>query len=717
MLKKNLNRFIPVIILVCLVAVSACRNVKDPDDPEKSNYARNNLCWIYTNNYGENLDTSGYSGSQVDLFREKANSHVSVNNLSDSTDSGQVAPAVLKGAMDGLSDGSAGLAVDAEKLAVLNILVASIIDDLDVVVSPSASSESQSYSVRQESSSASQMSVLRSMVSICIQNLDDVGFDTANITSTLDSVLDTVMGNLANAGVAEDDLSDVLQGITEGAVGAVNEAGISGDDIKTVIKSVVKSIASNLKKAGVKDEDISAAITGISKGAVSALDEAGFDSSTMESAVEAVTGGVLLGLKEEGKSSVEIAALADEVARGAASGLSDAGLSETEVDTIKSKVTDQVKEGLKEAGVDDEDINQVESNIEEAAGDTPEASSDSSSDDLLSSTKAITAFKFLAATNGALSSDITATISGATILATVPTGTNVTALVATFTTTGSSVSVNSTTQVSGATVNVFSSIVTYRVIAADGSTQDYSVNITVASNSYTWTQATSSAAWPVRGSFSSVVFDNKVWVLGGEGSTLKTDVWYSSDGVNWTQATSNAWSSRRGHASVVYDNKIWVFGGCCYKSDVWYSSDGINWTEATADASWSDRDLFPSVVFDNKMWIFGGYSSGHKNDVWYSSDGVNWTGATQKSCTVQAAKYKSSKTSFANISLTTPSALLHAVFSLPVKTIDRKKIIFSAFSLFQNIPAPLMRRFMIRRMALSTVPLPVGSPFSLNILY
>jgi hypothetical protein len=60
-----------------------------------------------------------------------------------------------------------------------------------------------------------------------------------------------------------------------------------------------------------------------------------------------------------------------------------------------------------------------------------------------------------------------------------------------------------------------------------------------------------------------VVFDNKIWVLGGNNSpTYLNDVWYSSDGVNWTQATADAWSS--GHyygTSVVFDNKIWVLGG------------------------------------------------------------------------------------------------------------------------------------------------------------
>jgi formylglycine-generating enzyme required for sulfatase activity len=79
-----------------------------------------------------------------------------------------------------------------------------------------------------------------------------------------------------------------------------------------------------------------------------------------------------------------------------------------------------------------------------------------------------------------LSSDVTGTINGTDISATVPYGTDVTALVATFSTTGSSVTVGGTTQISGTTANDFTSPVTYTVTAGDDSTQDYTVTVTVA---------------------------------------------------------------------------------------------------------------------------------------------------------------------------------------------------------------------------------------------
>jgi hypothetical protein len=92
-----------------------------------------------------------------------------------------------------------------------------------------------------------------------------------------------------------------------------------------------------------------------------------------------------------------------------------------------------------------------------------------------STAKALTAFSFAALS-------ITATIDedAKTIAATVPAGTDVTALVATFATTGASVSVGTTAQVSATTANDFSNPVTYTVTAADSSTASYTATVTVA---------------------------------------------------------------------------------------------------------------------------------------------------------------------------------------------------------------------------------------------
>jgi hypothetical protein len=152
-----------------------------------------------------------------------------------------------------------------------------------------------------------------------------------------------------------------------------------------------------------------------------------------------------------------------------------------------------------------------------------------------------------------------------------------------------------------------------------------------------WKEATGGAAFPVRYGHSSVVFNNKIWVIGGSGDSgdYYNDVWYSSDGVTWTPATNSApFPPRYSHTSVVYDNKIWVIGGYNAQAgnlnDVWYSSDGILWKEANNSALWPARGDHTSVVFGHRMWVMGGSGdSGNFQDVWYSSDGKLWAPATE----------------------------------------------------------------------------------------
>jgi hypothetical protein len=159
----------------------------------------------------------------------------------------------------------------------------------------------------------------------------------------------------------------------------------------------------------------------------------------------------------------------------------------------------------------------------------------------------------------------------------------------------------------------------------------------------TWKQATDAAAFPRCYGHSSVVFDNKMWVI-GSGSVFVSksyeyigDAWYSFDGITWILATGSAgFPPRRNHTSVVFDNKIWIIAGkidSISQKDVWYSTTGSNWNQATDDAAFGPRVITSSVVFDNKIWVIGGnynpYSgwNGLQNDVWYSIDGSTWNRA------------------------------------------------------------------------------------------
>jgi N-acetylneuraminic acid mutarotase len=149
----------------------------------------------------------------------------------------------------------------------------------------------------------------------------------------------------------------------------------------------------------------------------------------------------------------------------------------------------------------------------------------------------------------------------------------------------------------------------------------------------------SASVWGGRYGQASVVFQDKIWVIGGKDSEdiPTNDVWSSSDGANWTKVSSdNPWPARSSHQAVVFDNKIWLMGGISLASeelnDVWSSTDGVIWNKVTDAASWPVRADFSSIVFDNKIFVMGGWSATspqggdfmHYNDVWSSTDGKSW---------------------------------------------------------------------------------------------
>ena len=64
-----------------------------------------------------------------------------------------------------------------------------------------------------------------------------------------------------------------------------------------------------------------------------------------------------------------------------------------------------------------------------------------------------------------------------------------------------------------------------------------------------------------------------MWVLGGINAAPTNAVWSSSNGSSWTFIGDASFSSRFAHSSVVFNNEMWViFGeGADYLSDVWHS--------------------------------------------------------------------------------------------------------------------------------------------------
>ena len=125
-----------------------------------------------------------------------------------------------------------------------------------------------------------------------------------------------------------------------------------------------------------------------------------------------------------------------------------------------------------------------------------------------------------------------------------------------------------------------------------------------------------------------------MWVIGGEvfventyTTAYKNDVWHSTDGINWTQATAAAgWSARYMHSVLIHDDKLWVVGGVnIYPpkglfTDVWYSTNGRSWTQTTSTGPWTG--FVRACAHNGAIWAIDA------GGVWNSTDGATWTEIT-----------------------------------------------------------------------------------------
>ncbi len=141
-----------------------------------------------------------------------------------------------------------------------------------------------------------------------------------------------------------------------------------------------------------------------------------------------------------------------------------------------------------------------------------------------------------------------------------------------------------------------------------------------------WRQDTASAPWSPRAYHAAVVHHGKIWVMGGGNYVPKyqafNDVWCSDDGVHWEQATGQApWHPRIWFSSVVYRDRIWVMGGWSNNpaqnwNDVWYTRDGKQWTQLNSKVVWKARHEHSAYVLHDKIWVAAGHAQPLSREVW-----------------------------------------------------------------------------------------------------
>lgn len=176
---------------------------------------------------------------------------------------------------------------------------------------------------------------------------------------------------------------------------------------------------------------------------------------------------------------------------------------------------------------------------------------------------------------------------------------------------------------------------------------------------YEWVLMTDSAAFPPRDGAGALIFQDKMWLIGGWNpkdkvtnpirSDCNNEVWNSNDGVHWTLVKPNThrddsfdpagdWEARHTAGYAVFQDKMWIVGGDPllghYQFDVWNSSDGRkwDWVNAGKPVPWGPRVLHHTFVFRDKIWVLGGQTLPQfapapecfYHDLWNTEDGVNW---------------------------------------------------------------------------------------------
>ncbi len=242
-------------------------------------------------------------------------------------------------------------------------------------------------------------------------------------------------------------------------------------------------------------------------------------------------------------------------------------------------------------------------------------------------------------------------ITGTNIAVEVPYGTDVTNLVAAFTSSGTSVAVGGTTQTSGTTTNNFTSPVIYTVTAADGSTQNYTVTVTVLAQP--WINVGNPGLPMGYADFSAIAFNpatNQPYVfytnVDDEASYKATVIKF--DGTNWvavgnpllsaygTQYNNIAFNPATNQPYIVYQNRRLP-----YKATV-MKFDGNDWVNVGNPEFSAGEVFYTDIAFNpatNEPYVVYRDKANDNKATVMKFDGTNWVNVGNPGFSADDAEY------------------------------------------------------------------------------
>ncbi|MCP4751304.1 MAG: hypothetical protein GY866_10445, partial [Proteobacteria bacterium] len=262
LLKKTFFQFMFAVITVVLML--GCELIEDPEADTAETPLRvleeGTLASTIIDQLGRDLEDAGFSKSEVSAIQKGAEQRITDSDLIESTEIGEVAPAILEGAVSPIG----ALGTDDEKIEAIDVIVSCLTRSLN--------------------DEASTGSILQRVRNIATQALEEA-FDTRFPSAASSNTYSTILKSFARISIRN-----------------LKEMGISDSKLKNSVKTVVKSIFKNLESAGITEiDDIAMISKEVASEAISSLDEAGIP--VLADTVNAVISGVMIGLEENGSSS------------------------------------------------------------------------------------------------------------------------------------------------------------------------------------------------------------------------------------------------------------------------------------------------------------------------------------------------------------------------------------------------------------------------------
>ncbi len=139
-----------------------------------------------------------------------------------------------------------------------------------------------------------------------------------------------------------------------------------------------------------------------------------------------------------------------------------------------------------------------------------------------------------------------------------------------------------------------------------------------------WDTVASISQLPERFFYHPFIFDNQIWIIGGEDRNGKyADIWQSPDGIQWAQKGNRLPFGERSNSQIVaLNDSLYLLN-----NDVWSSSDGLHWHLVTEEIVPGEQVFgYTALVFDRKIWLLGCNRNGQfSSQVLVSADGKSWT--------------------------------------------------------------------------------------------